>query len=85
ERSGRKHETGTEDNYRIQGLKGSDTRNLYGIAAGGRQRAYGPRTCKRGWAGFLSLHHLMQHVALAQPRGLPYRSLSDKGMPHTCN
>ncbi|MGW4973607.1 galactose oxidase-like domain-containing protein [Streptomyces albidoflavus] len=32
ERSGRKHETGAEDNYRIQGLKGSDTRNLYGIA-----------------------------------------------------
>ncbi|MFE7135279.1 galactose oxidase-like domain-containing protein [Streptomyces sp. NPDC057638] len=32
ERSGKEHETGTEDNYRIHGLKGSDTRNLYGIA-----------------------------------------------------
>ncbi|MFI1174976.1 radical copper oxidase GlxA [Streptomyces melanogenes] len=32
EESGTEHETGTEDNYRIQGLTGSDTRNVYGIA-----------------------------------------------------
>ncbi|MEU1075055.1 MULTISPECIES: kelch motif-containing protein [unclassified Streptomyces] len=32
EESGTEHETGTEDNYRVQGLKGSDTRNVYGIA-----------------------------------------------------
>ncbi|MGW0536637.1 galactose oxidase-like domain-containing protein [Streptomyces sp. NPDC003032] len=31
-KSGTKHETGTQDNYRIQGLKGSDTRNVYGMA-----------------------------------------------------
>lgn len=30
--SGTKYETGTEDNYRIAGLSGSDTRNVYGIA-----------------------------------------------------
>ncbi|MFJ2087813.1 galactose oxidase-like domain-containing protein [Streptomyces sp. NPDC087901] len=30
--SGAKYETGTEDNYRIAGLSGSDTRNVYGIA-----------------------------------------------------
>ncbi|WP_351237252.1 kelch motif-containing protein [Streptomyces sp. NPDC002133] len=30
--SGKAHETGTEDNYRVHGLKGSDTRNVYGIA-----------------------------------------------------
>ncbi|MGW0824169.1 galactose oxidase-like domain-containing protein [Streptomyces sp. NPDC002845] len=32
QRSGRKYETGTEDNYRIQGLTGADARNTYGIA-----------------------------------------------------
>ncbi|WP_405903573.1 DUF1929 domain-containing protein [Streptomyces sp. NBC_00656] len=32
QKSGTKHETGTEDNYRIAGLSGSDTRNVYGIA-----------------------------------------------------
>ncbi|NBM20051.1 kelch motif-containing protein [Streptomyces sp. GC420] len=32
EKSGAEYETGTEDNYRVQGLKGSDTRNVYGIA-----------------------------------------------------
>ncbi|AEM87552.1 kelch motif-containing protein [Streptomyces violaceusniger] len=31
-RKGRKHQTGTEDNYRIAGLKGKDRRNFYGIA-----------------------------------------------------
>ncbi|MFD2690408.1 galactose oxidase-like domain-containing protein [Streptomyces phyllanthi] len=31
-RSGKKYETGTEDNYRIQGLTGTDARNTYGIA-----------------------------------------------------
>lgn len=31
-KSGTKYETGTEDNYRVQGLKGSDARNVYGIA-----------------------------------------------------
>lgn len=31
-RSGKKYETGTEDNYRIQGLTGADARNTYGIA-----------------------------------------------------
>ncbi|MFJ8883699.1 galactose oxidase-like domain-containing protein [Streptomyces sp. NPDC102402] len=30
--SGTKHGTGTEDNYRISGLSGSDARNVYGIA-----------------------------------------------------
>ncbi|WP_046499245.1 radical copper oxidase GlxA [Streptomyces odonnellii] len=30
--SGKKYETGTEDNYRVQGMKGSDARNVYGIA-----------------------------------------------------
>ncbi|MGW4228796.1 galactose oxidase-like domain-containing protein [Streptomyces sp. NPDC004980] len=32
ERSGTRYGTGTEDNYRIAGLPGSDTRNVYGIA-----------------------------------------------------
>ncbi|MEW1686697.1 kelch motif-containing protein [Streptomyces sp. NPDC091265] len=32
QKSGTKHETGAEDNYRIAGLSGSDTRNVYGIA-----------------------------------------------------
>ncbi|MEU4348699.1 kelch motif-containing protein [Streptomyces sp. NPDC023838] len=32
EESGTEHETGTEDNYRVQGLTGSDARNVYGIA-----------------------------------------------------
>ncbi|MGW1496724.1 galactose oxidase-like domain-containing protein [Streptomyces sp. NPDC002402] len=32
EESGKDYETGTEDNYRVQGLKGSDARNIYGIA-----------------------------------------------------
>lgn len=32
EQSGKKYETGTEDNYRVQGLKGADARNIYGIA-----------------------------------------------------
>lgn len=32
QRSGKKYETGTQDNYRVQGLKGSDTRNVYGLA-----------------------------------------------------
>ncbi|MDR3082094.1 MAG: galactose oxidase, partial [Streptomyces sp.] len=31
-RSGQKYETGTEDNYRVQGLTGADARNTYGIA-----------------------------------------------------
>ncbi|MFE3324621.1 galactose oxidase-like domain-containing protein [Streptomyces sp. NPDC059176] len=31
-KSGKTYETGTEDNYRIHGLKGSDNRNVYGIA-----------------------------------------------------
>ncbi|MFE9879574.1 galactose oxidase-like domain-containing protein [Streptomyces sp. NPDC005784] len=31
-RSGQKYETGTQDNYRIQGLTGADARNTYGIA-----------------------------------------------------
>lgn len=31
-KSGKKYETGTEDNYRIQGLTGVDARNTYGIA-----------------------------------------------------
>ena len=30
--SGTKYETGTQDNYRIQGLSGADARNTYGIA-----------------------------------------------------
>ncbi|MEV0778556.1 kelch motif-containing protein [Streptomyces sp. NPDC050433] len=30
--SGKKYETGTEDNYRVQGMKGTDARNVYGIA-----------------------------------------------------
>lgn len=30
--SGQKHETGTQDNYRVQGLTGTDARNTYGIA-----------------------------------------------------
>ncbi|HET6859500.1 MAG TPA: kelch motif-containing protein [Streptomyces sp.] len=32
EASGKKFESGTEDNYRIHGLKGADARNVYGIA-----------------------------------------------------
>lgn len=32
EKSGRKYETGTEDNYRVSGLSAEDTRNVYGIA-----------------------------------------------------
>lgn len=32
ERRGKKHETGTQDNYRVQGLKGTAARNTYGIA-----------------------------------------------------
>lgn len=32
QKSGTKYETGAEDNYRIAGLSGSDTRNVYGIA-----------------------------------------------------
>ncbi|PBC63429.1 galactose oxidase [Streptomyces sp. Tue6028] len=32
QRSGQKHETGTQDNYRVQGLTGTDARNTYGIA-----------------------------------------------------
>ncbi|QDO40342.1 DUF1929 domain-containing protein [Streptomyces sp. RLB3-17] len=32
EQSGQKYETGTQDNYRIQGLTGADARNTYGIA-----------------------------------------------------
>ncbi|MET7937755.1 kelch motif-containing protein [Streptomyces sp. NPDC005322] len=31
-RKGKKYQTGTEDNYRIAGLKGKDRQNLYGIA-----------------------------------------------------
>ena len=31
-KSGRKYETGTQDNYRIQGLTGAEARNTYGIA-----------------------------------------------------
>ncbi|MEV0091769.1 kelch motif-containing protein [Streptomyces sp. NPDC050738] len=30
--SGQKYETGTQDNYRVAGLKGSDVRNVYGMA-----------------------------------------------------
>ncbi|MFD4258343.1 galactose oxidase-like domain-containing protein [Streptomyces sp. NPDC058534] len=32
QKSGRKYQTGTQDNYRIQGLSGTDARNTYGIA-----------------------------------------------------
>ncbi|QKW06703.1 DUF1929 domain-containing protein [Streptomyces sp. NA04227] len=32
QRSGTQYETGTQDNYRVQGLTGSDARNVYGIA-----------------------------------------------------
>ncbi|WP_405697670.1 kelch motif-containing protein [Streptomyces coelicoflavus] len=32
QKSGSEYETGTEDNYRIQGLSGADARNTYGIA-----------------------------------------------------
>ncbi|MFB6776821.1 galactose oxidase-like domain-containing protein [Streptomyces sp. NPDC056352] len=32
QKSGTAYETGTQDNYRISGLSGSDTRNVYGIA-----------------------------------------------------
>ncbi|MEV5311647.1 kelch motif-containing protein [Streptomyces sp. NPDC052610] len=32
EKSGAKYETGTQDNYRVQGLTGVDARNTYGIA-----------------------------------------------------
>ncbi|TXL88785.1 kelch motif-containing protein [Streptomyces sp. IB2014 016-6] len=31
-KTGKKYETGTEDNYRVQGMKGTDARNVYGIA-----------------------------------------------------
>ncbi|MFD3919919.1 galactose oxidase-like domain-containing protein [Streptomyces sp. NPDC058595] len=31
-KTGKKYETGTEDNYRVQGMKGADARNVYGIA-----------------------------------------------------
>jgi len=31
-KSGQKYETGTQDNYRVQGLSGVDARNTYGIA-----------------------------------------------------
>ncbi|MFF1416858.1 galactose oxidase-like domain-containing protein [Streptomyces sp. NPDC058280] len=31
-KSGTKYETGTEDNYRVRGMKGTDARNVYGIA-----------------------------------------------------
>ncbi|MFD6455309.1 hypothetical protein ACFWF3_31470, partial [Nocardia sp. NPDC060220] len=30
--AGTTYETGTEDNYRVHGMKGSDARNVYGIA-----------------------------------------------------
>ncbi|MEU9980127.1 galactose oxidase-like domain-containing protein [Streptomyces sp. NPDC050856] len=30
--SGKKYETGTEDNYKVEGLTGSDVRNVYGMA-----------------------------------------------------
>ncbi|MER5552904.1 kelch motif-containing protein [Streptomyces sp. NPDC002793] len=32
QKSGAKYETGTEDNYRVSGLTGADSRNTYGIA-----------------------------------------------------
>ncbi|HZF92873.1 kelch motif-containing protein [Streptomyces sp.] len=32
QKSGAEYETGTEDNYRVQGLTGADARNTYGIA-----------------------------------------------------
>ncbi|MFS8201788.1 galactose oxidase-like domain-containing protein [Streptomyces sp. CWNU-52B] len=32
QKSGAKYETGTQDNYRVQGLSGTDARNTYGIA-----------------------------------------------------
>ncbi|MGW5272420.1 galactose oxidase-like domain-containing protein [Streptomyces sp. NPDC004044] len=32
QQAGTEYETGTEDNYRVSGLSGSDTRNVYGIA-----------------------------------------------------
>ncbi|MET8827498.1 kelch motif-containing protein [Streptomyces sp. NPDC004610] len=32
QKSGSKYETGTQDNYRVQGLNGADSRNTYGIA-----------------------------------------------------
>ncbi len=32
EKSGKKYETGTEDNYKIEGLSGADAKNTYGIA-----------------------------------------------------
>ncbi|MDO0933424.1 kelch motif-containing protein [Streptomyces sp. DG2A-72] len=32
QRKGAKYETGTQDNYRVQGLSGADARNTYGIA-----------------------------------------------------
>ncbi|MEU5315871.1 kelch motif-containing protein [Streptomyces sp. NPDC021056] len=32
QKQGKTHETGTQDNYRIQGLSGTDARNTYGIA-----------------------------------------------------
>jgi hypothetical protein len=32
QKSGAKYETGTQENYRVQGLRGADARNTYGIA-----------------------------------------------------
>ncbi|GAA4918291.1 galactose oxidase-like domain-containing protein [Streptomyces coeruleoprunus] len=32
EKSGKEYETGTEDNYRVHGMKGTDARNVYGMA-----------------------------------------------------
>ncbi|MEU9877125.1 kelch motif-containing protein [Streptomyces phaeochromogenes] len=32
QKSGKKYETGTQDNYRVQGLSGAEARNTYGIA-----------------------------------------------------
>ncbi|MFC8916255.1 galactose oxidase-like domain-containing protein [Streptomyces sp. NPDC057116] len=32
EESGKEFETGTEDNYKVEGLKGTDARNVYGMA-----------------------------------------------------
>ncbi|MEE1752358.1 galactose oxidase-like domain-containing protein [Streptomyces sp. SP18CS02] len=32
EESGKEHETGTEDNYKVEGLTGTDARNIYGMA-----------------------------------------------------
>ncbi|GAB2822929.1 radical copper oxidase GlxA [Streptomyces daliensis] len=32
EKEGKKYQTGTEDNYRVQGLRGAERKNIYGIA-----------------------------------------------------